>query len=160
MNITYRAITSTDFSFLKEMLYETIYVPEGEDPYPISILELPEISKYISNWGRQGDFGFIASINNSPVGAAWARLFNEQNKGYGFVNAETPELSIAIKQSYRSKGIGNQLMKQMIALAKEKGYKQLSLSVDKRSRAVLLYKKLNFEIIDDLETAYTMLLKL
>ena len=160
MNITYRRINANDYSFLREMLYEALFLPEGEEPFDKSILDSPHISKYIDNWGTPGDFGFIIQINNVLIGAAWVRLYNEDNKGYGFVNNDTPELSIAIKSEYRNRGFGKELMSRIFQCAKEKGYRNISLSVDKRNRATNFYKMAGFRIVEELDTAYTMIIDL
>jgi [ribosomal protein S18]-alanine N-acetyltransferase len=156
MNMLFRQIDTNDYPFLQEMLYEAIFVPEGEEPFPKSIIDLPEIAKYIENWGDKGDFGLIIQCNNQPVGAIWCRLYTEDHKGYGFVDAYTPEVSIALKAAFRNQGFGTQMMEQTFMLAKENGYKALSLSVDKRNRAASLYIRMGFEIVDDGGTDYKM----
>jgi [ribosomal protein S18]-alanine N-acetyltransferase len=156
MNTSFKKIEKLDYPFLKEMLYEGLFVPEGMQPFPITIIDLPEISKYIINWNDKKDFGLIALIDNKQIGAIWCRLFTEENKGYGFVDINTPELSMAIIGRFRNHGIGTELLTNIFIQAKEKGFKSLSLSVDKRNRACSLYKRLGFEIIYELETAYTM----
>ncbi len=78
-------------------------------------------------------------------------------KGFGFVDEQTPELSMALKPAYRGQGIGTMLMEALLQTLQQQGYKQLSLSVDKRNRAVGWYKKLGFEIVAASGSAYTML---
>ena len=90
----------------------------------------------------------IALVDNIPGGAAWYRLFEETNQGYGFVDRETPELGIAIRPKYRQQGLGIGLMKAIIQQAKTDGYKAISLSVDPENQtAVRLYEKLGFEYV-------------
>jgi [ribosomal protein S18]-alanine N-acetyltransferase len=156
MSATYRPININDYPFLREMLYEAIFVPEGEEPFPKSIIDLPEIAKYIDDWDDNSDFGLIIQSNNEPVGAIWCRLYTEDHKGYGFVDNETPEVSIALKADFRNRGFGTQMMEQTFMLAKENGYKALSLSVDKKNRAANFYKRMGFKIVDEVGTAYTM----
>ncbi|WP_237566236.1 hypothetical protein [Paenibacillus sp. EZ-K15] len=38
-----------DESFLREMLYQSLYVPEGEEPFSRDILEEPFMKKYVEN---------------------------------------------------------------------------------------------------------------
>jgi ribosomal protein S18 acetylase RimI-like enzyme len=156
MAVRYKKIESVDYPFLREMLYEAIFVPEGEEPFPTSIVDLPEISKYIDNWDENLDFGFIVLHHDKPVGAIWCRLFSEEHKGYGFVDKDIPEVSMALKKEYQNRGLGSELMVQTFTLAKEKDYKYLSLSVDKRNRAFEFYKRMGFKIVDEVGTAYTM----
>lgn len=138
------------------MLYDALFVPHGEKSFPMTTVDLPEISKYVDNWGKPGDFGIIVQQNEELIGAVWGRLFCEDNKGYGFVSNDTPELTMAIKSKYRNQGIGVKLLPKFFIVAEENGYKNISLSVDKRNRAFDFYKRMGFEIVDELETAYTM----
>ncbi len=119
-------------------------------------LDLPEISKYIDNWAPPGDFGIIAGDGDKPIGAGWGRLFKSTNRGYGYIDDKTPELTMAVKNIYRNRGIGAELMRRFLILAKEKGYKAVSLSVDKRNRAAGFYQGMGFKIINEAETSYTM----
>jgi len=160
MTIEYRTIEKSDYPFLREMLYVAIFVPPGKEPYPHSILDLPDIAKYVEDWGKPGDFGLILQINGESIGVVWGRLYTENNKSYGFVDADTPEMTIAVKSDYQNRGLGTQLMKAFFKVAKEKGFKALSLSVDQRNRAVQLYKRLGFEIVNKPGTDYTMLKKI
>ncbi len=160
MNIAYREIKKSDYRFLKDMLYEALFVPEGEKPYDRSVIDLPEISKYTDNWGMEGDFGIVIIDNEKLIGAIWGRLFNKNNKGYGFVDENTPELAMAIKGEYRNQGLGESLILRFLKFAKDKGYQNLSLSVDKRNRAFNFYKRLGFKIVDEKDSAYTMKIKI
>jgi GNAT superfamily N-acetyltransferase len=156
MWVTNRPINKNDYPFLREMLYEAIFVPEGEKPFPMSIIDLPEIAKYIDNWDSTVDFGLIVLYHDEPVGAIWCRLFSEEYKGYGFVDRDIPEVSMALKKEFRNRGFGTKMMEQTFTLANEKGYKTLSLSVDKRNRAFEFYKRMGFEIVSEIGTAFTM----
>ena len=48
----------------------------------------------------------------------------------------------------------------MIDYMKNKGYKELSLAVQKANYATKMYQKLGFEIVKDIEPEYLMILKL
>jgi len=150
-----------DIFFLKEMLYEAIFIPEGQAKPPFSIINNPELYKYLSGWMRESDTGFIAEIEGQAAGAAWARLFeNAATGGYGFVDDETPELCLAVIEKFRSRGVGTALMKALIAELKLRRYGALSLSVDKQNQAVNLYKMLNFKTVKEQDTDYLMIKKL
>lgn len=140
-----RNLKKKELEFLKDMLYESIYIPENIKNKE-ELLNSPSIKKYYKDWGKEGDTALIAiDKNNQAVGAVWYRLFDESNKGYGFVNNRTPELGIAVTKEARGLGIGTLLMKKIIQQAKEDGYKSLSLSVDpKNTSAVHIYRKLDF----------------
>ena len=153
-----RPAETKDCPFLRQMLYEAIFIPEGETKPPLTILDAPELSKYVSGWKRIDDVGFIAEIECEALGAAWARLFeNADTGGYGFVDDETPELCLAISEKFRGIGVGTALMQALIEELKVLGYKKLSLSVDKANRAVTLYKRLEFKVIKEQETNFLMM---
>jgi len=143
--IIIRSIEENELEFMKDMLYESIYMPENVKN-KVELLNSPSIKKYYEDWGRKGDTALIAiDKNNRAVGAVWYRLFDETNKGYGFVDNRTPELGIAVTQEARGLGIGTLLMKKVIEQASKDGYKSLSLSVDpENTSAVHIYKKLDF----------------
>lgn len=75
---------------------------------------------------------------------------------YGHVDDDTPSFAISLYEEYRGKGIGTKLMKTMLKLLKEKGYKKTSLSVQKNNYAVKMYKNVGFKIIDENEQEYIM----
>ncbi|TKH08976.1 N-acetyltransferase, partial [Peribacillus simplex] len=84
-----------DLDFLTDMMYEAIHILENKPPKE-KLLNLPHIKKYSEGWGRKGDRAIIAFEDSLPVGAAWYRLFAENQKGYGYVDDKTPELGIAV----------------------------------------------------------------
>jgi hypothetical protein len=86
-----RPITLTDEPFLWEMLYQALHVPEGGPPFPREVVNLPEIRRYVENWGLPHDLGFIAveQTKRQRIGAAWIRLLIGENKGYGYVDDQT-----------------------------------------------------------------------
>ncbi len=161
MTIKVRKAGSEDLPFLREMLYEAIFIPEGEEkPHP-SIIDNPDIYKYLSGWMKETDTGFIAETGGRAVGAAWTRLFKSAAAGgYGFISSDTPELCLAVYERHRDNGIGTALMNTLLAELKLKGYEHLSLSVDKQNRAVGFYKRLGFEVFKEQDTDYLMVKKI
>lgn len=152
-----REIALNETWFLKEMLYEALFVPEGHPKLPRTILDDPALSKYIENWGKDDlDVGIVAEHHGDLIGAIWGRLFSTDNKGYGFIDEETPELSMAVKENHRGKGIGTKLLDAVSEAYKHKGVKALSLSVDKQNLAFKLYKRAGFETVWENETSATM----
>ena len=89
-----------DVPFMRDMLRHAYYWrwvdPELED--------LP-VSRYVDRWGRQGDTALVLIERFRPVGAAWYRLFKGSEPGYGFVDEQTPELTIAVVPSCRGNGL-------------------------------------------------------
>jgi len=155
--MTIRKLNITESAFLADMLYEAIFIPEGHDPLPREIIEDKSLSRYIENWGKDNfDIAMVMEIDNQPVGAIWGRLLTVENKGFGYVDDSTPELSMAVKIEYRNQGIGTKLIKAIVSEYQKIGVKYLSLSVDKANKARNLYKRLGCEIVAETETSWTM----
>ena len=76
---------------------------------------------------------------------------------YGHIDDDTPSFAISLYKEYRGMGIGTALMKEMLRILKDRGYKQASLAVQKANYAVKMYKKTGFEIVDENEEEYIML---
>jgi ribosomal protein S18 acetylase RimI-like enzyme len=102
----------------------------------------------------------IALDEGFPVGAAWYRLFKQSAPGYGFVDEQTPELAIAVVPSKRGHGIGDELLQELIAKAREAGYARLSLSVEPGNPARKLYERHGFSVVDEGAEAWTMVASL
>ncbi|WP_248926196.1 GNAT family N-acetyltransferase [Paenibacillus hamazuiensis] len=160
-SITIRPATKKDVPFLWEMLYESIHVAEGKEKPDRNIVFHPSIAKYLENWGREGDFALVA-VNESgePVGSITLRFFKQADKGYGYVNDETPELGMAILPAYRGQGIGTALMKALVEYGRAAGIQAISLSVDPSNPAMSLYKRTGFKEVGIEGTSITMLLLL
>ncbi|MBD8033334.1 MULTISPECIES: GNAT family N-acetyltransferase [Solibacillus] len=141
------------------MVYESAFVPEGQKPFPRTILNEPSVSKYVEGWGKQsGDIGLIAENEQQAIGAIWLRLFDEAQKGFG--NAETPEIGIAILKEFRGKGIEHALMRALEAEAIKFEYQKLCLNVDPRNSACRLYKQLDYVHVGWHDTYWIMEKKL
>lgn len=157
LNYTIRPLTRADEPFLWEMLYRAIYVAEGNTPPERDIINKPEIARYVRDWGRVNDRGFIALEveNHQPIGAAWLRLLTDDDRGYGHVDDETPELSVAVMPEYRGKGVGTRLLTHLLQVASDH-YPAISLSVESDNPASRLYQRLGFEIVRTSGTSLVM----
>jgi ribosomal protein S18 acetylase RimI-like enzyme len=118
------------------------------------------LTRYVDNWGREGDVAVIAHDTGNRVGAAWLRRFTAGEPGYGFVDEATPELSIAVVPSQRSRGLGRELMDALLEDAREAGYAQVSLSVEQDSPAVDFYERYGFEVVGEQDGGLVMLKRL
>ncbi|KRG14724.1 acetyltransferase [Virgibacillus soli] len=143
--------------FLTDMLYESIHIPDNK-PQKEVLINTPNFKKYHEDWGKRGDTALIAiNANNQAIGAVWYRLFDESNKGYGFIDRNTPELGIAVREEARGMGVGTLLMNKIIQKAKEAGFASISLSVDpENTNAVHVYRKLGFKDVEVVGTSITM----
>jgi GNAT superfamily N-acetyltransferase len=103
------------------------------------------ISRYVDGWGRRGDTALIAMDDGHSVGAGWYRLFPESVPGYGFLDGETPELTIVVVPSRQGEGIGERLLDALLARAKSDGYSSVSVSVERGKPEAESYLAHGFE---------------
>ncbi len=156
-----RSAKEGDLAFLEEMLFEAFFWdPAVPRPSLESFREQPEFTKLLANWGRAGDRAVIAHENGARCGAAWFRLWTPQIHSYGFVDANTPELGIAVSSAQRSRGLGRMLLRVLIAAAREDGLPAVSLSVSPSNVARSLYESEGFRKVGESGTSWTLLLSL
>jgi GNAT superfamily N-acetyltransferase len=156
--IIVREAGAGDRPFLWEMLYEASFVMAAPKP-PRDAMREPQIKRYLSDWGRRGDRALVADRSGCPVGAAWYRLFSRSDPGYGFVDEQTPELSIAVVPEARGQGVGRSLLDGLLQAARGDGFRALSLSVgDSNDAARRLYDRCGFVVVagDQPEDGVTM----
>lgn len=152
-----RPLRSDDGPFLWDMLYHAIHVPEGHVAPPRDIVYLPDLARYVQDWGQTGDYGFLASGVETGVllGAAWIRLLTGKNRGYGYVDDDTPELSIAVLPQHRGQGIGTALLGCLFSSSP--GSSSISLSVSGDNPALKLYQRFGFRIVGENAGSFTMI---
>lgn len=156
MNYKIRELKQNEIKLLDTFLYEAIFIPEGVQAPSKDIIKHPDLQIYVADFGKKNDVCYLAEVEGKIVGAVWTRIIND----YGYVDDETPSLSISLLKDYRNLGIGTELMKQILLTLKEQEYKQVSLSVQKVNYAVHMYKKLGFEVAHENEEDYIMIRKL
>src|SRR5258708_6724082 len=128
--IQLRPGSTTDLDFLKEMLFEAFFWDISiKRPVFASFRDTAEFSKLLGGWERRGDRSIIAEESGARIGAAWFRLWTPELHSYGFVDAATPEVAMAVRQDYRSKGVGCTLLDALVGTARADGLLALSLSV-------------------------------
>jgi GNAT superfamily N-acetyltransferase len=118
------------------------------------------LSRYVENWGRPGDVSVVAAEGPNRTGVAWFRRFTASEPGYGFVDAQTPELTIAVVPSKRKHGVGQELIDALLDRARADGVDRLSLSVERGSPAVAFYERNGFARVGDTDGGVTMLREL
>ena len=123
------------------------------EPPGREIVEKPELRVYTDDFGtRRGDNCLVADVGGKVIGAVWTRIMND----YGHVDDDTPSFAISLYKEYRGKGIGTALMRRMLELLKEQGYRKASLAVQKANYAVRLYEKLGFRTVSENAEEYIM----
>jgi len=118
-----RQVDRQDTRFLRDMLRHAYHWRIAEDP------DKP-LYRYVENWGRPGDAGVIALTGPNPYGAAWYRLFPTSAAGFGFVDEQTPELTLAVVPSHRGHGSGGELLEALLEQARNDGFPRVSLSAE------------------------------
>jgi len=146
-----------DVEFLKKMLYEAaVWNPDWPREQVIQALADPILERYDRGGGRPGDAGVIAEIQGEAVGAAWFRLFTDDEPGHGFVDERTPELGIAVLPLYRRKGIGETLLRALMSEARQQGFTALSLSVAPHNRSRMMYERAGFRKVGEEGKSWVM----
>ena len=120
-------------------MYEAIYIPEGIEPPPKSVIECPELQEYIVEFGnRKHDKALVAEMQGNVIGAIWVRIMND----YGHIDNDTPSLAMSVQ------------------VEKLAGYSKISLSVQKSNYAVKMYEKVGFTVVDENNEEYIMIVNL
>jgi GNAT superfamily N-acetyltransferase len=145
--VTIRELTEPDVPFLREMLCAALFWSPRRRRIrwlgPL-VLRLPIVAIYHRGWGRAGDTGFVAEEDGRRIGAVWYRVFTEEEHGDGYVDAETPELAVAVIDGYRGRGAGRRLMEAIHDRARSEGVRRIALSVDAGNPARRLYARLGY----------------
>ncbi|MDO4460745.1 MAG: GNAT family N-acetyltransferase [Clostridia bacterium] len=156
-NYIIRSIKPDETAILDEFLYQAIFVPKGENPPPREIINNPELQVYIRDFGKgEADTCLVAELDGNTVGAAWFRIMND----YGHIDDKTPSLAMSVLDGCRGMGIGRNLLLALLDVMREKGYIQVSLSVQKRNYAFHLYESAGFETVGENEEEYLMICRL
>jgi ribosomal protein S18 acetylase RimI-like enzyme len=138
MDFTYRPLQLEDDLIVWEMLRYAAH-----ESSVASIQQQPSLARYALDWGREGDVGYAAFRDKIPIGAAWLRLWLREDKGFGYVSDEIPELAIAVVPDCRGQGVGTELLRQILDMAKAR-YAAISLSVRANNPVLRLYERTGF----------------
>jgi len=139
------------FGFDDETLLSRFLALAAHERDTQTVLLNPQLARYVKHWGRDGDTAIVAqNETGAVVGMAWARLWTLDNRGFGWVDEQTPELVVAVEPGSQGRGLGTQLIE---ALKEELRAQPLvgarvSLSVRVDSPAVRLYERLGFRRIE------------
>jgi ribosomal protein S18 acetylase RimI-like enzyme len=149
----FRQLRPNEIVLLNDFLYEAIFIPVGVAAPPRNIIEKEELQVYVRDFGRwPDDRCMVAECDGKVVGAVWTRIMDD----YGHIANDTPSLAMSIYREYRNRGIGTKLLKSMLQLLREEGYKQVSLSVQKENYAVKMYRKVGFEVVGTTDEEFIM----
>lgn len=103
MEYIIREIEETEYSLLDDFLYEAIFIPEGMEAPDKTIIYLPELQVYVTDFGKKkDDICFLAEVGCKIIGAVWVRDMDD----YGHVEDGVPSFAISLYKEYRGQGIG------------------------------------------------------
>jgi ribosomal protein S18 acetylase RimI-like enzyme len=155
-----RAATPADVPALLDGLFQAVNWQGDVRVARPAILADPGLAHYVTGWPRPGDFGVVAMAGVAPIGAAWCRTFTSEDPGYGFVSEDVPEVSMGVASNRRGQGIGSTLLTALIAQARARDLRALSLSVEDGNRARALYARAGFAVVGRNGSSDVMLLHL
>jgi ribosomal protein S18 acetylase RimI-like enzyme len=145
---TLRSATPDDLALVKHAIFVAMaWDPARALPPEEHLLVHPELVKFHRDWGRTGDVGVVAEADGQATGIAFCRLFTDDDHGEGYVDAETPELVIAVWPEHRNRGLGARLLEALEKAASAEGRAQISLSVDAANPAVRLYRRAGYDVV-------------
>lgn len=160
-DIIIRSGTQADVPFLYEMLFEAFHWGSESNRPPIaSFFANDEFRILLADWGKETDASVIAELRSARIGAAWYRFWTEGSHSYGYVAPHIPELGMGVRNGFRSQGVGRQLLRKLKEIARDRGVKQLSLSVDPNNFALRLYESEGFVKCGESGTSWTMICEL
>ena len=152
-----RAARADDVDFLTDMLIESFNWTGEHHLERSQVMGNPDVAHYVDGWPRSGDVGVVALDDEGKrIGAAWVRLLAADDPGFGYVDPDTPEVTVAIDPAHRGKGVGRAMLEALLDAAAAHGYRRVSLSVEDGNPAARLVHDLGFEDVRDADGSTTM----
>ncbi|CAA9230223.1 MAG: hypothetical protein AVDCRST_MAG42-1087 [uncultured Chthoniobacterales bacterium] len=133
-----RPLTAEDEPILWDALYQGLHTAAGDAPPSRDIVDRPEHSRYVKDWGRAGDRGFVAqdARDQKVLGAVWYREPSAP---------VTPELAVVVTPGQRKRGIGAALLTQWVRAHPEQS--EIALRMNATNPAVRLYERFGFRVV-------------
>ena len=149
MDYVIRPLTPQDEPILWEMLCHGLSSPAKHEVPSRELVRRPEISRYVEDWGRTGDIGFVAhdKKNGALLGAAWLRRSTDKSDA-------SPELALAVKPEHRRHGIGTALLTQLVRA--NPGHSTISVSFVAGKPVLRLYERFGFKVVEQRPDAVVM----
>ena len=109
-----------------------------------TLSDIPKLAIYEEFYGfTSKDLGLYALVSNQLAGAVWIRRLNADHASNGYIDDNTPILTIAVLPEFRGQGIGSLMMNQLIIEAGAL-YDRISASVVRDSPAIRFYERHGF----------------
>lgn len=132
----------------------TIELLSPEDYHKCSniwnIKSQPLADKWLDEIKSGNRLVFIYKINGEFIGEG-ALVFDAGDSDYTIPNRRVYVSRMIVKKEYRNKGIGSEILEFLITKAKDMGYSEMTIGVDKdNANALHMYKKHGFtEVLFD-----------
>ena len=146
-SLQFRPLVAADQDLLWNWLHIALWDPPPAPRRPIEVLQAPGAQIYAKDWGKPTDVGVVAQVDGRDIGACWMRLL-PVGVGLGSIDAETPQLGIALEPEFQHKGYGQPLMMEALEAARRAGYRRVSLTVHPENPARYLYERCGFREVD------------
>jgi ribosomal protein S18 acetylase RimI-like enzyme len=142
--LRFRPLVPEDQEQLWNWLHIALWDPPPAALRPREILQSDAVRIYAEAWGQPGDVGLVAQIEGKDIGACWMRHL-PPGVGLASVDAETPQLGIALQPEFQHRGYGRKLMRAALEAARGAGYRHVSLTVHPENPAIRVYESCGFE---------------
>jgi GNAT superfamily N-acetyltransferase len=149
MDYVIRPLTRQDQPILWEMLHHGLSSPGKHEVPSRGMVRRSEISRYVENWGRTGDTGFVAhdKKNGALLGAVWLRRPADKSDA-------SLELALAVKAEHRRHGIGTALLTQLVRANPDQS--TISISFVAGKPVLRLYERFGFKVVEERPDAVVM----
>lgn len=144
---TFRKLREIEYDRLPIFMYNAVIQPEDK-LYETDVVYEDRYHKYIKDFGKEDDFALVCDDDGRVSGIIWTRLFKESDKSFGFVDEETPELTLSVLAGYNEQSIGKELLELLFNELKIRGYKQVSVSIGEDNEIFDVYTLVGFEEVE------------
>ncbi len=142
MNTILYFLRSSEQKIVTDMLHYAMRL----DQVGKSLSDIPRLSVHEAFYGfTSKDLGLYALVDNQLAGAAWIRRLNADHGANGYVDDQTPVLTIGVLPEFRGRGIGSVMMGQLLLEAGAL-HERISVSVVSVSPAIRFFERLGFVV--------------
>ncbi len=144
---TFRKLREIEYDRMPNFLYNAVIHPEN-DLLETDVVYEEEYHKYIKDFGKENDFALVCDDDGRVSGMIWTRLFKESDNSFGFIDEETPELTLSVLAGYNEQAIGKELLELLFNELKIRGVKQVSVSICENHDIYDVYTLVGFEKVE------------
>lgn len=142
---TFRKLREIEYDRLPIFMYNAVIQPDDE-LLSTDVVYEDQYHKYIKDFGREGDFALACDDDGRVSGIVWTRLFKEEDESFGFVDEETPELTLSVLAGYNEQAIGKELLELLFNELKIRGYEKVSVSIAEDNDIFDVYELVGFKV--------------